>query len=138
MIPLFMLGALVLFGLVLGAGVPLVSVIFFVFACQCAVSPLAIAALYGKDACAPARHVALGSLVLVMLGIIALFMLSASASSLSLAYAYSYLAPVVAVAVPLIAFMCHGFFARKGRSLSTVALWFIRPPQATQGQQDAS
>lgn len=126
--PLLMAAALAIFALVIVAGIPLVAVIFFVFAAQCSIAPLAIVALYAPKACLGAARTASLSLIGVAVAIGVLFVLSGTTSSLSLSYAFSYLAPVAAIGIPILAFAVRAL-ASGDSSLLRVGAWMICPPR---------
>ncbi len=138
LLPVFMLLSLTIFGLVVVAGVPLISLIFFVFACQCAVSPIAVVALYGDGLSLGARRVAIWSLITATAIIVFLFLLSGVATSLSLAYAYSYTAPIVAIGVPIVSFVVFGLVSRTARKLMALPIWMVFPPRTNTVSHNAS
>lgn len=105
--------SLLIYGIVLIVGIPLVPVIFFMFSFQCAITPIAVHALRSDLDVSAYKGAAIVGLVLAGLTILVLFALSGMTKDIFVAYAYSYLAPVAAIVIPIGVFVLFELITRR-------------------------
>ncbi len=107
------------------AKIPLVALIFFVWAAQLTLSPIAVAALHAPVAAARIRVWAFVAVIIASISILILLGLSTMASNITDAYSYSYAAPVVAVLVPLAIMMAASFVVTGAGNLKKIGFMMM-------------